>query len=63
MQFGWPWGVWTDGKKLAVVATHGSAVLTWNAFPARDNQPPDLVLRPTDAARRATSPATATGLP
>jgi DNA-binding beta-propeller fold protein YncE len=49
MQFGWPWGVWTDGKKLAVVATHGSAVLTWNAFPARDNQPPDLVLRPSDA--------------
>ncbi|MEQ1853185.1 MAG: hypothetical protein ABMA01_16525, partial [Chthoniobacteraceae bacterium] len=23
MRFGWPWGVWTDGKKLAVVATHG----------------------------------------
>jgi len=49
MRFGWPWGVWTDGRKLAVVATHGSAVLIWNAFPMRDNQPPDLVLRPSDA--------------
>ena len=49
MRFGWPWGVWTDGKKLAVVATHGSAVLIWNSLPTRDNQPPDLVLRPSDA--------------
>ncbi|MCX7827372.1 MAG: hypothetical protein N2689_17720, partial [Verrucomicrobiae bacterium] len=49
MRFGWPWGVWTDGKKLAVVATHGAAVLIWNSIPARDNQPPDLVLRPRNA--------------
>lgn len=49
MRFGWPWGVWTDGMKLAVVATHGSAVLIWNALPTRDHQPPDLVLRPSDA--------------
>ncbi|MSU62755.1 MAG: hypothetical protein EXS31_10225 [Pedosphaera sp.] len=49
MRFSWPWGVWTDGKKLAVVATHGSAVLLWNSLPTRDNQPPDLVLRPSAA--------------
>jgi DNA-binding beta-propeller fold protein YncE len=49
MRWGWPWGVWTDGKKFAVVATHGSAVLIWNAVPARDDQPPDFVLRPSDA--------------
>lgn len=49
MRFAWPWGVWTDGKKLAVVATHGSAVLVWNSFPASDSQPPDFVLRPEDA--------------
>ncbi|MBM3829313.1 MAG: hypothetical protein FJ406_02115, partial [Verrucomicrobia bacterium] len=48
-RFSWPWGVWTDGTKLAVVATHGSAVLIWNSFPSRDNQPPDLVLRPDGA--------------
>ncbi|PHX84583.1 MAG: hypothetical protein CK538_11255 [Opitutia bacterium] len=48
-RFGWPWGVWTDGTKLAVVATHGSSVLIWNSLPTRDNQPPDLVLRPDDA--------------
>jgi hypothetical protein len=41
--------VWTDGTKLAVVATHGSAVLIWNSMPRRDHQPPDLVLRPRDA--------------
>lgn len=44
----WPWGVWTDGKKLAVVATHGSSVLMWNTLPTRDHQPPDLVLTPRD---------------
>ena len=48
-RLGWPWGVWTDGKKLAVVATHGGAVLIWNSLPTRDNQPPDLVLRPRNA--------------
>lgn len=46
MRHGWPWGVWTDGTKLAVVATHGSAVLIWNAWPTRDDQAPDFVLRP-----------------
>jgi len=48
-RFSWPWGVWTDGAKLAVVATHGSAVLIWHSLPTRDHQPPDLVLRPDDA--------------
>jgi DNA-binding beta-propeller fold protein YncE len=48
-RFGWPWGVWTDGTKLAVVATRGSAVLVWNALPTRDHQSPDLVLRPQGA--------------
>ncbi len=45
----WPWGVWTDGRKFAVVATQGAAVLIWNSIPTRDNQPPDLVLRPRGA--------------
>jgi hypothetical protein len=43
--FGWPWGVWTNGKMLMATATHGSAVLLWKTFPTRDNQPPDLILR------------------
>jgi hypothetical protein len=46
MPFSWPWGVWTDGAKLAVVATHGAAILMWNEFPSRHHQPPDVVLRP-----------------
>jgi hypothetical protein len=48
-RFAWPWGVWTDGSKLAVVATHGHVVLIWNSIPTRDNQTPDLVLNPSDA--------------
>ena len=44
MRYGWPWGVWTDGKKLAVVATHGAAILFWNSIPLHDNQSPDYVL-------------------
>ncbi len=40
----WPWGVWTDGTKLAATTTGGGAVLLWNAFPVRDDQPAELVL-------------------
>ncbi|MBI4910078.1 MAG: hypothetical protein HY820_41050 [Acidobacteria bacterium] len=49
MRFGWPWGVWTDGRKFAIVATQGAAVLIWNSIPTRDNLPPDLILRPRAA--------------
>jgi DNA-binding beta-propeller fold protein YncE len=49
MLYSWPWGVWTDGRRLAVVATHGPAVLVWNSIPERNNQPPDLVVRPKAA--------------
>ena len=57
---GWPWGVWTDGHKFAVVATHGPAVLIWNNLPTSDNQPPDLILRPpqTGTPRNITSDGT-----
>jgi hypothetical protein len=47
--FDWPWGVWTDGRRFAAVATHGAAVMIWNSIPVRDNQPPDLMLRPPAA--------------
>lgn len=47
--YGWPWGVWTDGAKFAMVATQGAAVLIWNSIPSRNNQPPDLILRPKGA--------------
>ncbi len=40
----WPWGVWTDGKKLAVSSTQSSSVLIWNNFPVASSQQPDLVL-------------------
>jgi len=40
----WPWGVWTDGKKLAVSSTMMSSVLIWNSFPTHDNQTADIVL-------------------
>lgn len=41
----WPWGVWTDGRRLVVSATASAAVLVWNTFPTRNDQPADLVLR------------------
>lgn len=40
----WPWGVWTDGKKLAISSTQGSLVLLWNNFPTQNNQPADIYL-------------------
>ncbi|MBI4664566.1 MAG: PQQ-binding-like beta-propeller repeat protein, partial [Verrucomicrobia bacterium] len=42
--FHWPWGVWTDGEKLAITSTRGGRVLIWNRFPTEDNQPADLFL-------------------
>ncbi|MCX8031925.1 MAG: hypothetical protein N3B14_00785 [Thermoleophilia bacterium] len=42
--FSWPWGVWTDGKRLVVSSTEGGYVLVWNTFPTRDNQPADFTL-------------------
>ncbi|MBI4553665.1 MAG: hypothetical protein HY710_15480 [Candidatus Latescibacteria bacterium] len=44
-RFHWPWGVWTNGEKMAVSSTGGGGVLIWNRFPSQDNQPADLVLR------------------
>gem|GEM_PF-254359 len=40
----WPWGVWTDGTKLAVTSTKQAGVLIWNTFPTRDNQSADISL-------------------
>ncbi|MFC2019341.1 dockerin type I domain-containing protein [Chloroflexota bacterium] len=43
-QFHWPWGLWTDGQKMAISSTRGSAVLIWNQFPTQENQPADILL-------------------
>ena len=40
----WPWGVWTNGNKLAVASTESGSVLIWNSFPTYDGQPADLLL-------------------
>src|SRR3989338_2703910 len=41
---GWPWAVWTDGKKLIVTSTATSSVLIWNTFPTKNDQTADIVL-------------------
>jgi len=41
----WPWGVWTDGKKLVVSSTGAGLVLIWNIFPTEDNQPADIYIK------------------
>lgn len=40
----WPFDVWTDGTKLAVVNHEDSSILLWNRFPTQNNQPADLIL-------------------
>ena len=44
----WPWGVWTNGQKLAVASTRGSALLVWNQFPTWDDQLPDFYVTAKD---------------
>jgi hypothetical protein len=42
----WPWGVWTNGTKLAATSTRANVgILFWNSLPTADNQPPDYVIR------------------
>ena len=41
----WPWGVWTDGKKLAVTSTRNGIILLWNSFPLKNDQPADIYLK------------------
>lgn len=43
-QYEWPWGVWTDGQRLAVVATTGAAILFWNTLPTQAAQTPDYTI-------------------
>jgi len=40
----WPWGVWTDGKKLVVSSTQAGLVLIWNSLPTQDDQPANIYL-------------------
>lgn len=40
----WPWGVWTDGTKLALSSTQGGNVQLWHTFPTTSGQPPDVTL-------------------
>ena len=42
--FHWPWGIWTDGNKMAVTSTQGGGILIWNTFPTTDNQAADILL-------------------
>lgn len=41
----WPWGVWTDGQRLVVAATHGASLLIWNQWPTAPDTLPDLVVQ------------------
>ena len=38
----WPWGVWTDGTRLAATSTSKSKVLFWNTLPSSGNPAPSF---------------------
>jgi len=48
-QQAWPWGVWTDGEKLAVSVTgggdNGSKLIIWNSFPISGSTQPNLHIK------------------
>ncbi len=44
----WPWGIWTDGQKLAVTSTRSPALLIWNQFPTTDDKSPDFYVTAKD---------------
>jgi len=48
-QAAWPWGVWTDGEKLAVAVTgggdKGSKLIFWNSVPTSGSIQPNLNIK------------------
>ena len=50
-----PFGVWTDGTRVAVADRNNSRVLIWNTFPTENGQPADLVLGQPDMLSLAPS--------
>jgi hypothetical protein len=40
----WPWGVWSDGTKVAVTLTSRSQLRIWNSFPTTGSEPADITL-------------------
>jgi hypothetical protein len=40
----WPWGVWSDGKRLFVADTSPGRVMIWNDIPTQNGQPADVIL-------------------
>lgn len=40
---GWPWGVWTDGSRLAATSTNKSKILFWNTLPSAGNPAPSFI--------------------
>lgn len=47
-----PYGVWTDGTRLAVADRANHRVLVWTTFPTRHGQPADLILGQPDGRTR-----------
>jgi len=48
-QASWPWGVWTNGEKVAVAVTgggdNGGKLIIWNSFPNSGSVQPDLHIK------------------
>ena len=40
----WPWGVWSDGTKVAVTLTGRGQLRLWNSFPTTGSEPADITL-------------------
>jgi len=58
-----PYGIWTDGTRLAVADRGNHRVLLWKTFPTTNGQPADLVLgQPDFAQAESVSPPTAASM-
>lgn len=41
----WPWGIWSDGVKVAVTITVKGQLQIWNTFPTTGLEPPSITLQ------------------
>jgi len=40
----WPWGVWSDGTKVAATLTSRGQLKIWNSFPTTGSEPADITI-------------------
>lgn len=45
----WPWGIWSDGTRVAATSTGRGRISIWNSFPTSSTQAPSFVIEGSES--------------